>query len=79
MAQFVELEHVDYSAYELCFQPVGVSLLQFRCMKATGCFEWVTHEAGKVLVDENEFNGEALLAGDGDADWKYMYWQLLSV
>mmetsp|Transcript_31627 Transcript_31627/g.58408 ORF Transcript_31627/g.58408 Transcript_31627/m.58408 type:complete len:428 (+) Transcript_31627:248-1531(+) len=84
-AQFVELTELDHIVYELCFQPVGVTLLQFKCMKATGCFEWITYKAGTLLIDENDYI-DVSLAGDDDGeedgndkssgDWKYLFWQL---
>jgi len=87
-AQFVELDYLDLDAFELCFQPVGVTLLQYKCMKATGCFEWITCEAGTILIDEeeyNEYDASSLLDDIDDvvddeticcpADWKYLYWQ----
>eukprot|EP00571_Detonula_confervacea_P008953 CAMPEP_0172328360 /NCGR_PEP_ID=MMETSP1058-20130122/60312_1 /TAXON_ID=83371 /ORGANISM="Detonula confervacea, Strain CCMP 353" /LENGTH=346 /DNA_ID=CAMNT_0013045473 /DNA_START=237 /DNA_END=1277 /DNA_ORIENTATION=- len=82
-AQFVELDSLDLDAYELCFQPVGVTLLQFKCMKATGCFEWITSEAGTILIDEEEYEYDVRSLDDDvdndntccPSDWKYLYWQ----
>ena len=38
-AQFVELDELDLAVYQLCFAPVGVKVVQFKAMKATGvCF-----------------------------------------
>jgi len=82
-AQYVELDELDYTAFELCFEPVGVTLLQYKSMKATGCFEWITRDAGTVLIDENDYvdiSAEVDVAGDNDSsnlphDWKYLYWQ----
>jgi hypothetical protein len=80
-AQFVELDNRDECVYEMCFRPVGVKLLQFKCMKATGCFEWITYEAGTVLIDEEEeaCPSEEYCAVDDkqcNSAWKYLYWQL---
>ena len=59
-------------------------------MKATGCFEWIDYEPGKVLIDENEHdNISSLIENEDDdtnnndnytnnstsSDWKYLYWQ----
>lgn len=82
-AQFVELDHLDLEAYALCFQPVGVTLLQYKCMKAEGCFEWITCEAGTTLIDEQEYNeytdcsirGKDASDSMSPSDWKYVYWQ----
>ena len=67
-AQGVELDELDLTAFDLCFQPVGMTLLQFKSMKATGCFEWIDYEPGKVLIDENEYCCTT-------SGWKYLYWQ----
>ena len=50
----VELSQLDLAAYQQLFEPVGVSLLQFRALKATEALDWVTVDAGTVLVDEND-------------------------
>lgn len=63
-ARNTELSELDCDVFEQCFKPVGVTLLQFKTMKATGCFEWITCSPGTVLVDEND-----------DIDWQYLYWQ----
>lgn len=65
-AYFTKLDELDMHAYEFCFEPVGVSLLQFQSMKATGCFEWMSFLPGEVLIDED------CELGDG---WQYLYWQ----
>ncbi|KAL3792681.1 hypothetical protein HJC23_009409 [Cyclotella cryptica] len=80
-AQFVELDELDLTAYRLCFAPVGVTLLQFKSMKATGCFDWMECSPGTVLIDENEnyrrsHRGHILRrSSETDNDWKYLYWQ----
>ncbi|KAL7529362.1 hypothetical protein ACHAXR_002926 [Thalassiosira sp. AJA248-18] len=88
-AQFTELNELDLSAHELCFAPVGVSLLQFKCMKATGCLEWITCEAGTVLIDEREYDSSPLeedengedgnLMGMSYVHFEEMYMDLLNV
>ena len=82
-AQFVDLNEQDKWAYYLCFKPVGLTLLQFKEMKATGCFEWIECEPGEVLIDEKEWTAESLLSDSNDdsdkkttpTSWKYLYWQ----
>ncbi|KAL7528790.1 hypothetical protein ACHAWF_002703 [Thalassiosira exigua] len=63
-----ELDEQDVEAFEQCFEPVGVSSLQFKSMKAAGCFEWITCEPGTVLIDEYNCFEEG-------NEWKYLYWQ----
>lgn len=80
-ARFVELDDLDLTAYKLCFAPVGVKLWQFKCMKATGCFDWIECSPGRVLIDENEDYRQSpsghILRRESktDDDWKYLYWQ----
>ncbi|KAL7477325.1 hypothetical protein ACHAW6_003137 [Cyclotella cf. meneghiniana] len=80
-AQFVEVDQLDLAAYKLCFAPVGVTLLQFKSMKATGCFDWIECSPGTVLIDENENykrsnRGHILRrSSETENDWKYLYWQ----
>jgi len=83
-AQFVDLNEQDKWAYYLCFKPVGLTLLQWKGMKATGCFEWIECEAGAVLIDEKEWTSESLISDNNNDDsdekttptsWKYLYWQ----
>jgi hypothetical protein len=80
-AQFVELDELDLTAYKLCFAPVGVTLLQYKSMKATGCFDWVDVGPGRVLIDENEYYrrsgyGHILRrSSETNDDWKYLYSQ----
>lgn len=81
-AQFVELDDLDLCAYELCFEPVGITLVQFKCMKATGCFDIIDCPPGKILIDENENysrspDGHLLQStASFDDEWKYLYWQI---
>lgn len=63
---FTKLDEFDMDAYDQCFAPVGVSLLQFKSMKATGCFERMFVGPGTVLIDENCEVG---------VGWQYLYWQ----
>lgn len=80
-AQFVKLDDLDLVSYNLCFAPVGVTLLQFKSMKATECFDWIDCSPGEVLIDENEdyqrsSNGHILRRiSESDDEWKYLYWQ----
>jgi hypothetical protein len=80
-AQFVELDELDLTAYKLCFAPVGVTLLQYKSMKATGCFDWVDVSPGQVLIDENEdyrrsgYGHILRRSSETSDDWKNLYWQ----
>lgn len=76
--QFEELDELDRTAFELCFGPVGVTMLQFKGMKALGCFEWVTYEAGEILIDEDEYNDLSYVTDsddDNSEDIPDLYWQ----
>ena len=83
-AQFVELDELDLAVYQLCFAPVGVKVVQFKAMKATGVFQWHDYEPGLVLIDEKQHDAAALVVEEEDddvnkitsapVDWKYLYW-----
>jgi len=54
-------------------------MLQFKAMKATGCFEWIYCKSGKVLVDERNYDGTLSCDAYDEsyrAEGKYLYWQL---
>jgi hypothetical protein len=54
----IELDYLDLIAYKQIFDPVGVSLLQLKSLKAAGALEWVHVDPGTILVDENEVLGD---------------------
>ena len=82
-AQFIDLNEQDKWAYYLCFKPVGLTLLQFKGMKALDVFEWIECKPGEVLIDEKEWTAESLKSDNNDDSdkkttptaWKYLYWQ----
>jgi len=77
--QFVALDERDLTVHKFCFAPVGITMLQFKAMKATGCFKWIYCESGEVLIDERNYDGSLSCDAYDESyrtEGKYLYWQL---
>lgn len=80
-AQFVAVDRRDLTAYMKCFKPVGITMLQFKAMKSTGCFDWIYCEPGEILIDEKNYDGDPATNSTVcdelyNDEGKYLYWQL---
>ena len=53
-SSFVKTTEFDDDAYRMLFEPIGVSWIQYKSLKATSCVDWITVDANTVLVNEHE-------------------------
>uniref|UniRef100_A0A7S0KA50 Cyclic nucleotide-binding domain-containing protein n=1 Tax=Leptocylindrus aporus TaxID=1398097 RepID=A0A7S0KA50_9STRA len=57
-----EVTDLDMRVFTLLFEPKGITMNQFRAMKACGAIEWIEVEPGTIFVDKNDSPG------------KYLFW-----